>query len=143
MRPAVVHGGDLDVQLPSAAVQVLVLDAHVREVHLIIEVRQVVRPRPGFDLDRVSVRPSVALAAVPIAFLEEALILPLQLVVEDDALDAGIGCVQPLSGFEKGVIDLRVVLKLARLPDARVRRPGAARGRRRGDALRGDPGHSQ
>jgi hypothetical protein len=64
-----VHGGHLDVFVARAAVHILVLDAHVREVHLVVEVRQLVLPRPGRDLDRVTVRTAVAVPPVPVALL--------------------------------------------------------------------------
>jgi hypothetical protein len=115
-----VHGLNLDVLVPCATADVLVLDPHVGKMDVSIEVRQVVLACPFLDLLGVSLRPTVTLGSISIGLLKEALILALQLVVQDGALDAGIRCVQPLSGLEIGVIDLGVVLDLARLPDARV-----------------------
>ena len=64
-----------------------VLDANVGEVHVVVEVREVVFEGPAFDLARVPIRSPVAVRAVPIVFLEKALVAPLEVVLEDYATD--------------------------------------------------------
>jgi hypothetical protein len=54
---------------------------------VILEVRQLVLACPGTDLVRLPVWPTVAVTAAPVPLLQEALILALQLVVEDDPPD--------------------------------------------------------
>jgi hypothetical protein len=77
-----------------ASVQ-LVLDAEVWEVDRLVEVRQVVVPCPFFDLAVVTIRPSVAVGASAIVFLQPFLLLALELVVEDDAADVGALVAKP------------------------------------------------
>jgi hypothetical protein len=63
------------------------------------------------------------LAAAPCApRLQELLVLALQLVVQDDVLDACTALVEPLGFALERPIDLRVVLNLARLLEVRVER---------------------
>ena len=85
---AIVAGHDLDILMPRAAVAVFVLDAGIREVDVPIVVRQVVFPRPACNLFGLPVRPAVAVLLASIALVQEALIVALQLVVEDDAPDS-------------------------------------------------------
>jgi hypothetical protein len=57
-------------------------------MHLLVEVRQVVLTRPGYDLRRAAARTAVAVAIAAIAILKEPLVLPLQLAIKlhpDDA----------------------------------------------------------
>ena len=67
----------LDVLVVFAAID-LVLDAVVREVHLAIEVRQVVLARPVADLVVVAVGSSVAVGSVAVVVLQELLVLALR-----------------------------------------------------------------
>jgi hypothetical protein len=77
----------LDIECVIATVDV-VLNALVWELDVALVVaRQVVLPRPGPDLVDVPIGPSVAILPVAIPFLQELLILPLQLVVQEDAVD--------------------------------------------------------
>ena len=119
---AVVDGRDLDVLLARAPVDVLVLDAHVGEVDLLVEVRQVVFDRPRGNLLGIPVGAAVTVGAAAIPLLQEALVLALELVVEDDAPNAIAALGEAVGGLQVGAIDLDVVLQLARLPDARVER---------------------
>jgi hypothetical protein len=52
--------------------------------------------------------------------VQPLLIVPLQLVVENDAVNSRALFVQPLRYVKVGVIDLRVVFELPRPPEARV-----------------------
>ena len=77
------------------------------------------------DLLGGSVGAPVAVGAVSIPLLQEALVLALEFVVEDDAPQAVATLGDPVGGLQVGSIDLDVVLQLARLPDARVERLSA------------------
>ena len=71
---------------------------------------------------RVAIRPAVTVVAVAIPLLQELLILGLELVLQDDAVDVRALVAQPLGFLEIGAIDLGVVLQLPRLLDAVVER---------------------
>jgi hypothetical protein len=51
-------------------------------------VRQSVVARPSCDLLRLPIRSSVAVLPAAIAFVQEPLVVALQLVVQDDAIDS-------------------------------------------------------
>ena len=89
VRAAIVRRDDLDVLALPAAIRLLVLDAQVREMDLVVEVRQVVFGGPLANLIRRAIRVAVVVVVVLVALVEPALVLALQLVVEDDALDVG------------------------------------------------------
>jgi hypothetical protein len=89
MSAAVMRREQLDVLVVFAAVN-LVLDAVIGEVHLAIEVRQVVLARPVADLVLSAIRSSVAVRAVTVVVLEELLVLALQVLLESDASDLEI-----------------------------------------------------
>jgi hypothetical protein len=89
VRPAVVFCDDFHVLVKFAAIE-LVLDPEVRDVHVAVEVGQVVFACPFLDLVRVAVGASIAVRAVAIALLEELLILAPQVAFEDDATDGGV-----------------------------------------------------
>ena len=78
-------GHDLEILVPRAAISVLVLDPRVRKPDVPIVVRQLVFTRPTRNLFRLTVRPAVAVLVASVALVQEALIVALQLVVEDDA----------------------------------------------------------
>ena len=84
MSAAVVRREQLDVLVVLATIH-LVLDAVVREVHLAIEVRQVVLACPVADLVVGAVWPSVAVRAISVVVLQELLVLPLEVLFEGDA----------------------------------------------------------
>jgi hypothetical protein len=87
MGAAIVDGHDLDVQVIPAAVGILVVDAGIREVHLLVEVRQVVLTSPFLDFVLVTVEVAVVVGAVAIALVQPFLVLTLELVVENDAIN--------------------------------------------------------
>ena len=66
------------------------------------------------NLVEVAIRPAIAVVAVAIPFLEELLIVGLQLVLEDDAVDVRALFVKALGLLEICPIELRIVLQLAR-----------------------------
>jgi hypothetical protein len=87
-----------------------------------IVVRQLVFSRPPSDLFKFPVGPPVAVPLSAIALVKEPLIVPLQLVVEDNALNASALVAQALVGTLISSIDVGVVGQLAGLPDAGVER---------------------
>jgi len=115
-----VLGRDLDVLVRAATITVLVLDADIRKVHVAIEVGEVVLARPGPDLTNVVIRAAVAVSSATVAPLAETLILPFELVVEGDAADAPSLATETRCGLQVSPVDLTVVGKLARLPEACV-----------------------
>ena len=86
MGTAVVLREHLDVPVMVTAIDV-VLDAKVGEVHAIIEVRQFVVLRPSANLFVVAVRPPVTIGPVAVVVLEEGLVIPLEVLFEDDTAD--------------------------------------------------------
>ena len=122
MRAAVVERDDLDIQMVQAAVGIDVLDARIRELHVPIGVGQVVLGCPFSNLGFVAIRPAVTVGAAAIPLLEELLILALELVVQNDALDACAARLEALRFALVRAVDLRVVLDLARLLQVRVER---------------------
>ena len=87
MGAAIVRRDDLDVLALPSAIGLLVLDADVGEMDLVIEVRQVVLVRPFANLIGRAIRMAVVVVVVLVPLVEPALVLALELVVEDDALD--------------------------------------------------------
>ena len=78
---------------------------------LIIEVRQVVFARPFANLLGGSVGVSVVVVAVPIALVKPRLVLALEFVVEDDALDMRASLLKAFCCTLIGTIDLDVVFQ--------------------------------
>jgi hypothetical protein len=122
VRAAVVLGGHLDVRVVFAAVPVAIFDAQIREMHFVIEVREVVFVGPFPDLVVGPIRVSVIVIAVAIPLMEPALVIPLELVIEDDALDPRIALDETLRGAFVGAIDLEVVFEFPLAFDARPER---------------------
>ena len=89
MRPAIVRRYDLDVLALPAAIRLLVLDADIGEMDLFVEVRQVVFVGPFANLIRRAIRMSVVVVMVLVSLVEPALVLALEFVVQNDALDVG------------------------------------------------------
>src|SRR6188472_1636450 len=103
------------------AVTVFVLDAGIRESDVPIVIRQLVLPRPPCNLFGFSVRPAVAVLLAAIALVEEALVVALELVVENDSAHQATLSSQALFGSLVRAIDLGVVRQLTRLSDAGVK----------------------
>jgi hypothetical protein len=97
-----------------------VLDPGIREVVMTVVVRQVVFPNPACNLLRIPVRSSVAVLPPAIALVQEPLVVALQLVVQDHAIDSAALLAEALLAAQVGAIDLRVVRQLARLSEAGV-----------------------
>jgi hypothetical protein len=110
---AIVLRDDFDVLVAVASVE-LVLDAEVREVDVVIEVRQVVFAGPFFDFRRVAIRSPVAVGSAAIVLLEPRLILALELLIEDHPMDVRALLAQAFLLAEIGAIELSVMGQLAR-----------------------------
>jgi hypothetical protein len=106
----------LDIHMVPSAVGVFVLDARVRKMHLLVEVRQLVLASPRFDLVPV---------AVTIVLVQPLLVITLDLVIQDDTIDACATLFQPLRFTFEGSIDLDVVFELPLAFNARVEGLGA------------------
>jgi hypothetical protein len=118
-------GHDFDVNVIPPPIRILVLDAGIRKMDLLVEVRQVVVTSPFLDLVWVTIGVAVVVVAVAIVLVEPLLVVALELVVENDAIDARPALVQALCfAFERS-IDLDVVLQLPLAFDARVERLAA------------------
>jgi hypothetical protein len=91
-------------------------------VDLVIEVRQVVLVRPIANLIRRSIRMAVVVVMVLVAFVKPALVLALQLVVEDDALDVRPAVQETVLSLFVRAIDLKVMFEFPFAPQARVER---------------------
>jgi hypothetical protein len=120
VRSSIVLRRDLDVLLARAPILVFPFDADIGKVNLFVEVRKVVSERPVLDLVLLTVGTPVAVVAVSIALLQEALVLALELVVEHGAPNTPVALGNALRGALVGSIDLDVVGELPRLPDAGV-----------------------
>lgn len=88
MLAAVVIRHDFDVFVTVASIQ-LVFDAEIWEMNRLVEIRQIVLVRPFLDLARVAIGPPVAVRSTAIPFLQKALVLALEVVLEDHAPDVG------------------------------------------------------
>jgi hypothetical protein len=104
---------DLDVETPPALVfRLVVLDARVREVHLLVEVRQVVLPRPFAHLGG---RAFAVMLVVPVtvSLVPPSVVVALQLVVEHDASHAPATV---LDGACRVLVGAAVHVALAHVP---------------------------
>ena len=113
-------GDDLKILMPRAAVTVFVLDTGIREPDVAVVVRQLVFPRPPCNLFGFTVRPAVAVLLASVALVQEALIVALELVVEDDPANPTTLVPQSLLRALVGAIDPGVVRQLARLSEPSV-----------------------
>jgi hypothetical protein len=114
MRAAVVRCRDLDILVFPAAIRVLILDAQVREVDLVIEVRQVMFACPILDFVWRAIRVTVVVVAVPIARVEPLLVLPLEFVVEPDAIDARAALLEAFGFAKIRAVHMDIVLDFPR-----------------------------
>src|SRR5713101_8983130 len=111
----IVEGDDLDILVIPPAIGVFVLDAQVRDMHLVIEVRQVVFVRPFLDLVRITIGPAICIIVVSISFVQPLLVLALELVVEDDMVDARALFDQSFRFEQVCAVHLHVMFDFARL----------------------------
>jgi hypothetical protein len=124
VRTAIVDGQHLHVFMAAAAIEFLAFDAQVGKVHVLVEVRQVVLERPLRNLLRVAIGVAIVVVAIAIPLVQPSLVLTLELVVEDDAIDADAPLGQALRLALVCGVDLRVVFELARAFETRIKRLG-------------------
>src|SRR3954466_648096 len=113
MSAAIVDGEDFDILMTTATVELGVFNAQVREVHVLVEVRQGMFERPFPDPSRVTIRVAIVIVTLPITLVEPFLVLALELVVEDHAFDLRVPRVQAVSHAQIGLVNLRVMFELA------------------------------
>ena len=106
MRSTVVNGEHLDVLVIAAAMGVFVLDAYVRKMDLVVEIGQAMFKRPRSDFFLISIGMPVVVVTIGVVLVQPPLIVALQLVIEDDAINASALVVEAVRGLEKGVVDL-------------------------------------
>jgi hypothetical protein len=114
----VVLSGHLDVLVVQATVSFLILDPYVGEMHLVIEVREVVVERPITDFRFASIGVPVVVRALAIEFMKPRLVLTLELVVEHDSLHACAALGQAVRFAFVRAVDLDVVFELPLAFDA-------------------------
>ena len=111
MGAAIVEREQLDVLMELPAID-LVLDAVIRKVHMVVEVRQIVFAGPVTDFVLVAARPAVAVRSVTVVVLQELLILALQILLENDASNLEVRVFVAKTGFflTKRRVEVRVVV---------------------------------
>ena len=70
----------------------------------------------------IAIRPAITVRAATVSLLEELLVLPLQLVVEDNPIDAGATLLKAFGFAFVRAVNLRVVLDFTRLLQLGVER---------------------
>jgi hypothetical protein len=115
-------GGDFHVFHVAAAVGMLVLDPKIRELDAVIQDRQVVLGRPLFDFFTGSIWPAVTVRTIAVSLLQEPLVIALQLVIEDDSLNARTLCLELFRSAHVRPTELGVVREFAGLHRSRVER---------------------
>jgi hypothetical protein len=110
MGAAVVGRDDLEVVDVSAPVPILVLDTDVWKLDVFVFVWQPMRQCPLANLVGRAIRPAVAVTLLAIALLKEALVLALQLVVENHPTDLAT----PLPDFVSGPFVRSVKMRVMR-----------------------------
>ena len=123
MGAAVVRREQLDVFVAFPPIE-LVLDAIVGEVHLAVEIRQVVLARPVADLGLFPVGPAVAIGAIAVVLLQELLVRALQILLEDDAPDveAAVFVSEACLLLAIRRVEARIVIDLTGATDTSVER---------------------
>ena len=93
----------------------------------LVVARKVVLPCPVLDLQRIAIGSAIAVVTIAIALLQELLILALQVVLEDDAVDVRAFVTEAFGFLRVGAIEFRVMLQFARLRDAGIESLAVAR----------------
>ena len=102
MRASIVRCHDLDVEHPVTPVDV-VLDPNVGELDVpVVVARQLVLLCPGADLLEPAVGSAITVIAIAISFLQELLVLALEVVLQKDTVDVGALVAQPLGFIDIG-----------------------------------------
>src|SRR5207237_1118438 len=84
-----VRGNDLDVLDGAPAVAVVILDPRIRELNVSVMAGQLAFPRPSGNGIVVPFGDSAAIPTTSVVLLEKALVLGLELLLEDHATNAG------------------------------------------------------
>jgi hypothetical protein len=80
---SIVRRHDLDVDRTVTSIDVE-FNAHVRELNVpLVVAGKLVLPRPFLDLQRIAVRSAIAVVTISVSFLQELLVLALQIVFEE------------------------------------------------------------
>ena len=119
---AVVGRHDLDVLDLPLAVRSLVFDANVGKMDVAVDHRKITAGRPLRHVGGVAVGVLFLPAALAFQIVEEPLVVPLQLVVEDDACDNRALLLEALGRSFVRAVELGVVRQFARLHEAGVER---------------------
>jgi len=90
-------------------VRPLPLDTEIGKLDASVHDWQLVRVSPVLDLLRGAIRAAVAVTSVPVSFLKERLVIPLEFVIEHDPFNAHAVCLKTLCGAQVRAIELRVV----------------------------------
>ena len=111
---AIVGREQLDVLMELPAID-LVLDAVVREVHVVVEVRQIVLARPVTDFVLVAAGAAVTVRSVAVVVLQKLLVLALQVLLQNHASNLEVRMLVSKAGFflMKRRVQIRVVVDLA------------------------------
>jgi hypothetical protein len=117
---AVVNRGDLHVAMKVVSVQVEIVDPNVGEMDVSVEVREVVFEPPAFDFAIRPIGSTVGIGVAAIALVEPLLVLPFELVVEGDMVDAIAALEKPIDLVQVRLEDLRIVLQLPRFHEPGV-----------------------
>jgi hypothetical protein len=112
MAAAVVLRDHFDVFVTVTPIE-LVLETEIGKMNRLVEVRQVVFARPFLDFSRVPIGSTVAVWAAAVVFLEKALVLSLQIVLQYHAPDLRALLAQTFLGTQVGAIERGVVRQLA------------------------------
>jgi hypothetical protein len=122
MGAAVVRREDLDVLDVAPAVRPEELDLEIRKLDSSIGVREIVILSPSAHVVAVAPGSAVAVGPASVRLLEEHLILPPKVLLEDHALDVSALFDQALRSPEICSIELRIVNQLALTGDAVMKR---------------------
>ncbi len=95
-------------------------------MNLLVEVRQVMFAGPFFDFDWLTIGPPIGIIAVPVTLVQPSLVVALELVIENDAIDAGAALGQAFRLPQVRTKHLNVMFHLTRLLELRVERLLAA-----------------
>jgi hypothetical protein len=113
---------DLEVLEGSATVGLLVFDANIWKVHVAVDEREIVLTGPlrDFALSVVSFAGLLIAPAIPIQVSQEALVIALELVIQNDSTDVASTITESLARVEVCPVQLRIVRELSRLHDSCV-----------------------
>src|SRR6185436_15182808 len=105
---------------PALAINLLVLDPQIRKMDLFIEIRQLVFGRPFFNFSNLPMRATIEVFALSVALVQPPLVLALQVVVQEDAVDTCAAFAEAICDSQVGLINLRVVFELTSAFDTRI-----------------------